>query len=569
MYILGIQNAADSGVCLMKDGVVRDAVNEERFNRVKLTQGWPKESLAYVLDHHNLTLDDIDIIAYGWHSGNTNDSEYIVKFTDRLLHEMTHGHPDAPEIIRQRVFVENDRDALVRDEFDEITAQLGINSDRIVYLDHHLTHAWSAFAFSPFEEGFVFTLDGRGDRKSGSVSFADTQNGVQEHDYLISAFDGLGFLYGQVTHHLGYTPHRHEGKVTGLAAHGDPEKTLPLFDRLVTFEDGSIRGRIGLYKPFYTHLQPALQDAFNEYSREDLAAGVQKHCETLIARWVEEWMAKIDRPDVRNVCLAGGIFGNVRINQIVGDLPGVDNVYIFPHMGDGGLPMGAVAYANFINTGRAKYDMPTAYLGPEYSNTEIAEVLSRYKGRIDVELMNDKASRIANDLRDDMVVGYFDNRMEYGPRALGARSMMYHARDNSVNEWLNKRLSRTEFMPFAPVTPKEYASDCYISWREQDVCAHFMTKTYDCTESFKKAHPAVAHVDGTARPQIVSEEMNGDYYSIVKAYCDATGDRAVINTSFNRHEEPIVCSPEDAIESLLQNTSDVLSIGDYRVTLTG
>ena len=133
---------------------------------------------------------------------------------------MTHGHPDAPDIIRQRVFVENDRDALVRDEFDEKTAQLGVNSDRIVYLDHHLTHAWSAFAFSPFDESFVFTLDGRGDRKSGSVSFADRQNGVQEHDYLISAFDGLGFLYGQVTHHLGYTPHRHEGKVTGLAAHG-------------------------------------------------------------------------------------------------------------------------------------------------------------------------------------------------------------------------------------------------------------------------------------------------------------------------------------------------------------
>ena len=140
--------------------------------------------------------------------------------------------------------------------------------------------------------------------------------------------------------------------------------------------------------------------------------------------------------------------------------------------------------------------------------------------------------------------------------------------ENSVNEWLNKRLSRTEFMPFAPVTPREYAGDCYIGWREQDVCAHFMTKTYDCTESFKKAHPAVAHVDGTARPQIVSQEMNGDYYSIVKAYCDASGDRAVINTSFNRHEEPIVCSPEDAVESLLQNTSDVLSIGDYRVTLT-
>lgn len=569
MYILGLQNASDSGVCLMKDGVVLEAVSEERFNRVKLTQGWPAKSLAYVLDRHGLSLGDIDFVAYGWHGGKTNDSDYIVKFTERLLAETAHAHPDAPEIIRQRVVVENERDALVRDEFDEKSAELGIGADRIIYLDHHLTHAWSAYAFSPYEESFVFTLDGRGDRKSGSVSFADRENGVREHDYLVSAFDGLGFLYGQVTHHLGYTPHRHEGKVTGLAAHGDPNKTLPLFNRLVTFEDDSIRARIGLYKPFYTNLQPALKEAFDSFSREDLAAGVQKHCEDLVARWVETWMRKIDRPDVRNVCLAGGIFGNVRINQIVGDLPRVESVYIFPHMGDGGLPMGAVAYANFLKTGRAKYDMPTAYLGPEYSNADIEQVLSRYRGRIDVELMNDKINRIADDLRNDRVVGYFDNRMEYGPRALGARSMMYHARDKSVNEWLNKRLSRTEFMPFAPVTPQEHASECYVGWREQDACAHFMTKTYDCTEAFKRDHPAVAHVDGTARPQIVTQEMNGDYYSIVKAYCDATGDRAVINTSFNRHEEPIVCSPEDAIESLLQNTSDVLSVGDYRVTPSG
>jgi carbamoyltransferase len=567
MNILGLHNAADSGVCLMKDGVVVDAISEERFNRKKLFQGWPEQSLAYVLGRHSLTFEDIDYFAYGWLGRTSDGSDYVKQFAQRFAREMTFGHPGAAGIISERVIVENDRDDAVRDEFERRMLELGILDSKILYLDHHLTHAWSAYSYSPYEEALVFTLDGRGDRKSGTVSIADPVNGVREIDYLISAFDGLGFLYGQVTHYLGYQPCRHEGKVTGLAAHGNPDNTLDLFNRMVTWDDDSIRARIGLYKPFYTNLSPELAAEFGKHSREDLAAGVQKHCEDLIARWVSHWMVKSDRPDVRNVCLAGGIFANVRINQVVGDLPGVDNVYVFPHMGDGGLPMGAVAYTSYLKTGRAKYGMETAYLGPSYSNADIEKVLSRYSGRIEVELMNDKVNRIADDLRNDRVVGYFDNRMEYGPRALGARSMMYHARDNSVNEWLNKRLSRTEFMPFAPVTPQEYAAESYIGWQEDHVCAHFMTKTYDCTEAFKKDHPAVSHIDGTARPQIVTREMNGDYYSIVKAYCDATGDRAVINTSFNRHEEPIVCSPEDAIESLLQNTSDVLSLGDYRVTL--
>jgi len=160
----------------------------------------------------------------------------------------------------------------------------------------------------------------------------------------------------------------------------------------------------------------------------------------------------------------------------------------------------------------------------------------------------------------------FAGRMEYGPRALGARSILYHTRDATVNHWLNERLQRTEFMPFAPVTPEEYGALCYAGWRPEHVAAHFMTRTYACTEKFKKTHPAVVHVDGTARPQIVNRTMNGHYYEIVKTYCDRTGERALINTSFNLHEEPIVCAPRDAIESLLQKTIDVLYLEDFRMT---
>src|SRR5262249_36183309 len=156
------------------------------------------------------------------------------------------------------------------------------------------------------------------------------------------------------------------------------------------------------------------------------------------------------------------------------------------------------------------------------------------------------------------IVGYFDGRMEYGPRAVGARSILARACDRSMAERLNRRLQRTDLMPFAPVSPAEYAAESYRGWRPADVAARFLTRTYDCTAAFQRSHPAVVHVDRTARPQIVDAASNGTYYSVIKRYCDETGQHALVNTSFNRHEEPIVCSPRDAIESLLQDAVDVL-----------
>ncbi len=179
--------------------------------------------------------------------------------------------------------------------------------------------------------------------------------------------------------------------------------------------------------------------------------------------------------------------------------------------------------------------------------------------------MNDLVEETVNDLVAEKVVGFFQNRMEYGPRALGARSILYHTRDRSVNTWLNDRLRRTEFMPFAPVTPEDYAAECYLNWKPELKCAQLMTITFNCKKEFANRHPAVVHVDGTARPQVVTERLHGDYYLVVKGYCDRTGEQALINTSFNAHEEPIVCSPKDAIESIQQGMVDVLILGNYRV----
>ncbi len=562
MYIIGLHNDIDAGVCLIKDGMILEAVNEERFRRVKLYEGCPDLSLDFVLGRYGLSLNDIDYFAYGWYGKQNDYEDYAKRLTGRIVKAMRRN-PDCAGVIEERIEKEFSRDAAIREKYEEWMAGKGIVPERMVFLDHHTCHAWAAFACSPFDDALVFTFDGRGDLKSTTVSLASTRTGIEEKDYLLS-FDSIGFLYGQITHYLGFTPHRHEGKVTGLAAYGDPSRTLPFFEKLMSWEDGTITAHIGPYKPFYTQIEPELIRELDRFEKNDIAAGLQAHCEDLTIRYVTTWMERLGGI-TRNVCLSGGVCGNVKINQRIAEAPGVDNIYVFPHMGDGGLIVGGACYLDHKLTGRKKVAMPTVFLGPSFSGDEIGESLRGFAGYLEAECQDNKVGATIGELRAGRVVGYFDGRMEFGPRALGGRSILYHARDAEVNDWLNKRLGRTEFMPFAPVTPREYASECYLGWEADDPCTPFMTRSFDCTKSFKDVHKAVVHVDGTARPQVVTEELNDDYYRIVKGYCDATGERALINTSFNRHEEPILCTPLDAVCCLLCGMVDVLIVGDYRV----
>lgn len=562
MIIVGLHNDEDASVSLLKDGKVVEAVGEERLNREKLYQGLPRKSLELVLSRANHTIEDVDVFAYGWHGRQNDYGEYARRLASRVW-KATQNDPSCVSIIDERITSEFQRDAATRLEFEEWMHDLGVPASKIHYLDHHSSHAWSAFAASGFEEAFVFTFDGRGDLKSASASYAAKNAGVREHDYALS-FDSLGFLYGQITGFLGFKPHRHEGKVTGLAAYGDPAKTKPLFEKMICWDGEAITANLGFYKPFFTNLSDDLAKALGEHSKEDLAAGVQAHCEDLVCHYVRHWMNRISESS-GNVCLAGGLFANVRINQRVRELDGVEDVFVFPHMGDGGLAVGAAYGILHQLSGQVGQAIKDVYLGPAFDDAEIEASLKRYESDLQWSKPASSVDATVDDLCANRVVGRFSGRMEFGPRALGGRSILFHTRDQTVNEWLNARMKRTEFMPFAPVTPAEFASECYVGWRPQDRAAEFMTITYDCTDTFSEQHPAVVHIDKTARPQVVREDIHGDYHRVVSRYCEKTGERALINTSFNKHEEPIVCSPEDAIQGLIAGMIDVLHIEGYRV----
>lgn len=563
MYILGIHNASDAGVCLIKDSKVLMAINEERLNRKKMYVGFPHESLKMVLSKFRLKISDIDYFAYGW-CGKKNDiSDYNIKFNERMLEECKREIKNY-KLIGERVYRENIRDNSRRESFDKKCKELKIDPKKIVYLDHHQSHAWSAFSSSPFKKSLIFTLDGRGDLRSGLVALADEKKGLIEKDYLISAFDGLGFLYGQITHYLGFIPHKHEGKVTGLAAFGNYKKTIKIFRKIVSFENGSIKCKLGYYRPFYTNLSLKLTKDLKKHKKEDIAAGLQKHCEEIVVKWISFWIKKLKSK--YNICLAGGVFGNVKINQIVSEIKSVKNIYIFPHMADGGIPFGSAALASFKFNRKNKIKFQSMYSGSNFDDKDILKTLKTQKG-IKYQKLKNKSLFIAKKLFEKKVVGVFSGKMEYGPRALGNRSILVNAQDKKINIWLNKRLNRTEFMPFAPVTPVEYASKCYVGWKKNHVASKFMTRTYKCTKNFIKQHPAVVHIDRTARPQIISKKDNLSYYKIVKNYCNISGFKSLINTSFNLHEEPIVAHPKEAIVSLKRKAIDILIVGNFVVEL--
>ena len=536
--ILGVFNGDNASVTLLQAGRVVYSAQEERFNRVKLTRGYPVLAIADCLSRTGLTADDIDIVACGaWaHPDEATIRDYFAS-ADQL----------AEGRAAERMFASVKADEPYKQEFFQKSREL-FPKAAIVSYDHHFSHALTAFYPSSFEESYIITADGRGDLQSTVVWKADRVNGITRVRSF-SELKSLGSLYGQVTGLLGFKPYRHEGKITGLAAFGTMTDLVPKLHDLIRFVDGDYQLSRD-YRPFSNWDYKEVSALCEGYSREDIAFAVQYVLERGILDLITHYV-----PAGSNVCLAGGCFGNVKLNQRVREHPHVKDYFVFPEMGDGGNSFGG-ALGAAVDSGLTHLSLDDVFLGPDYvwSDDDLAG--------LQVERFSDPqelASAVAAMLESNAVVGVFTGRMEYGPRALGARSIMIAASDAEINKTVNHRLNRTEFMPFAPVTLADHAAEMYEGFSPSDVNTKFMTTCYDCTDLMKKMSPAVVHVDGTARPQLVSASYGPPlYYAILQQYHARTGIPSLVNTSYNNHEEPIVCSPADAIDSLRKNNVDCI-----------
>ena len=398
-----------------------------------------------------------------------------------------------------------------------------------------------------------------------------------------------GMFYASVTSHLGYKAHRHEGKITGLAALGDPAtcfaEFIPCFrisadgSKLTNdFVNVSWLERLGHLSRVFgnRYFRKPVMNAYDEHYRSrlagvspaDVAAAAQRRFEDV---FIEFMYPIVEREGVDKLALAGGSFANVKLNQRLLEMDGVNEVFVHPNMGDGGNALGSAVVAHLelaASNGSAPVIPPGwrldhVYLGAGFDDDEIEAELKRrglaYRRSDDVE------AEIAQAVADFRIVGRFDGRMEYGPRALGNRSILAHPQDREVNDVLNARLRRTEFMPFAPSVLAEDVLEYFDLSEGALRAAEYMTITCDVWPDKHDVIPAVTHVDGTARPQIVRKDVNPSYHKIIREFKTRTGLGAIINTSFNIHEEPIVCTPADACIAFQQGSVDVLAIGSFMV----
>jgi carbamoyltransferase len=602
MIVLGISPLdKDATASLVADGNVLFAAGEERFSRQKQHSGFPEQAIRAALDATGVAASAVERVAYPFLAWDQEtalierafaaDAEFLDSFEPVPLAPLLGRARDA---VRERTepivgLAEPNfrkRKGLAKETFYRLAGVQDAPSRRVAKrlnaawarrasrehrhwqaellaglervgvraplerAEHHLSHAANAYLASGFDRALIVTLDGYGSGLAGSVSLGE--GGRIERLHGLRFPHSLGSFYEMVTSSLGFRPDRHAGKIVGLAAYGDP---AVLSDVLLSRIDRARPGELRLFQNLNVYLSRHLAA---EFPIVDVAAAYQRVLEIVACDYVRHWM---QRTGARNVVLSGGVTANVKMNQRIHEIEGVESIFVYPNMGDGGCGTGLAMHLSW--PGGVRATIRDVYWGPQFGEREMAAAIE--EAGLAFERPAHMASFVARKIHEGVVVARFAGRMEYGPRALGNRSILYHGREPNVNQWLNKRLGRTEFMPFAPVTLWERASRCYHHLAGGEHAAEFMTLTFDCTDFMKLHCPAAVHVDGTARPQLVRREVNPEYYDILAEHEKLSGSPSLINTSFNMHEEPIVCSPRDAVRAFLDGRIDGLAMGPFYV----
>ncbi len=560
LKILSFHNSLECSVVYFENGIIKEAISEERFTRIKNYRGLPHKSLKYVFDKYNINFKDIDYVLSGIIKSIKPDYQIKKKF-ERKLRFVLNGNK--PKKFKKKFFERiNTEIKWNKKHIREIINYSKKKKffEKLFFVDHHKSHAASAYFCSPFSNAKVFTFDGKGGFKSSTYYEAENEKFL-EKDFN-TTFESLGYFYGNITKALGFKAERHEGKITGLAAYGKKTNILKYFESFIKFQNGRINITLGEdYMPWFCSEKnlPKFYKKIQKYSKADVAFAAQYILENIVVKYIK---SKISGKKNVNICLAGGVFANVKLNQKIMEIDNVKNVFIQPAMADSGLSIGSIyAFLNDKFSIKPKF-LNNVYLGSELKSNNVIKKKIKSKG-LNYLLCSNIEDQLIKEFEKKRIVGFFNGRMEFGPRALCNRSIFYHCKDKSINQWINDKLHRTEFMPFAPVTIEELAPRCFVKWDKSHRCSEFMTMTYNCTDEFKKKCPAAVHIDGTARPQIITKKNNKYMHDILKKYFKKTGELALINTSFNKHEEPIVESLDDAVSALKQNVIDTLVVNKF------
>jgi len=570
MYILGIScYYHDAAAALMKDGKIVAAAQEERFTRKKHDAGFPANAIKFCLAHEGITAKQLNHVGFY--------DKPLVKF-DRILETFISVAPKGvmffmaamPIWLRQKLWIKD----LIKKEMEY--------DGEIIFTEHHQSHAASAFFASPFEDAAILTVDGVGEWTTTSYGYGSGNKITLTHE--IKFPHSLGLLYSAFTQYLGFKVNRGEYKVMGLAPYGKPIYYDLIMENMIDLKgDGSFKLNMDYFA--YTYDQQMINDKFVElfgYPPREQESKIEQHYRDIamsIQRVTEEAMLKMvnhlyEETRQKNLCMAGGVaLNSVANGRIIRETP-FENVFIQPAAGDAGGAVGVAAYIRFNildnkrdvlqksnpnTTGPGKDLMQNTYLGPEYSKEEIKRFLDKKGVVYEVFEREEILERTAEIIADKRVVGWFQGRMEWGPRALGNRSILADPRDREMQDIVNLKIKfRESFRPFAPTVLLDKAPEYF----ELDRQSPYMLLVTLVREN-KRVIPAVTHVDGSARVQTIAREDNPLYYDLIEEFYKLTGIPVIINTSFNVRDEPIVCTPEDAYTCFMRTKMDNLVMGDF------
>jgi carbamoyltransferase len=572
MYILGI-NAyhGDAAAAIIKDGRLIAAAEEERFNRIKHCAGFPEQAIRYCLEAADVRLEDVD------HIGVSRDPS-------AHLHKKILYAASRLGVFRQA----KDRlanAARVRDVKDDLARAFGLSKRNLRAqfhnVEHHLAHLASCFFVSPFEHAALLSIDGFGDFIS--TMWAHGQGNAIEVLGQVEYPHSTGILYTATTQFLGFPQYGDEGKVMGLAPYGEP-RFINQFREIIRAEE---RGQFRLQLDYFRHhaegvemtwdqgspvvgrifsdefvraFGPAREPGTSLADRErDIAASLQLRLEEIAFHVLNHLHEQTKLTDLG---LAGGVaYNSVMNGKILLHTP-FKRIFVQPAAGDSGTALGACyhLYNQVLREQRGEI-MTGAYVGPSFDDDQLVAALDQ--SGLEFETFNDQevTKRAARDIADGLIVGWFQGRMEFGPRALGNRSIVVDPRRAEMKDILNERIKKREpFRPFAPSILEEHVGDYF----EQTHPAPSMLMVYQIKPARRADIPAVTHVDGSGRLQTVSRKLNQRYYQLISDFAELTGVPVLLNTSFNENE-PVVCTPQQAIDCFMKTRMDALYLGNYAV----
>jgi len=563
MNILGIScYYHDAAAALIIDGAVIAAAAEERFTRIKHDNSFPENAIRFCLNWANLTPNDIDEVVFY--------EKPVIKF-ERILMQHLEGFPKS-----NKIFVENIGSWLQYKFTISKTLKKTIGfTGPISYTAHHLSHAAAAYYLSPFTKATVVTVDGVGEWATTTIGSA--RGTTIRMDKEARFPHSLGLLYSAITAYLGFEVNDAEYKVMGMAAYGNPEPFRKHFNELISvFPDGSY----ALNMKYFTYVwsdrmyNRRLEQLFGYPTRPkeselethyaNIAAGLQETLERAMFNILNTTYTKYKTP---NLCLSGGVALNSVMNGKILSRTKYEKLFIPPDPGDAGCAIGCALYRHYEITKNRTVTTFFPALGPCFPDEQIEDTLKTNRLSYTRYSREALVKQAASLLAHEKVIGWFQGRMEWGPRALGNRSILASARTAKMKDRVNEKIKHRElFRPFAPVILSPYIKRYFETDDNLSLSLRYMLMVYPFKPKGVRDVPATVHVDGSGRLQVIEREDNPLYYDLIEKYRKLTGVPIILNTSFNVRGEPIVCTPKDAIQCFLKTDIDYLVIGSYVVS---